>query len=245
MHLNRPILLIVFISVASTVGAQTSKTPVPPTLSCGSLAQSSTVIAVSDSPGFPDQRHDSSAAPFPLSEGITKLPSLSSDYTNNGGGGAQLMNVFAQCQHGPSAVTNASLQVSISGTLWARAGHCCSGRNPGGVVNFGPAWTSSFVLPGTMGTNTWNIKLSYFISKSGVNAKCTWDLDARKQFPLSLSSNSTIQALSISPGTHIMSVVCRADDFNVDARPGNVGWENQSSATDSIKMSWTVVKSVN
>lgn len=243
MTVERPILVIVFVAAACTVGAQTSKAPVPPTLPCGSLAQNSTVIAVSDSPSFPDQRHDSSAAQLPLTTGITAIPSLSSDYTNNGGGDARLFNVFAQCQPGFAAITNATLQVSIFATLWARAGHCCSGRNPGGVVNFAPVWTSSFVLPGTTGTDTWNIRLSYSISKSGVHATCFWNLDTSKQFRLSLSSNSIAQALSISPGTHIMSVVCRADDFNIDARPGNVGWDNQSSATDSIKMAWTVVES--
>lgn len=240
--LERFFTIAFFITGISVAGAQNLKSPVPPTLPCGSLNENGLVIAVSDVPSsFPDQRHDSSAA-VALSEGTTTLPSLESDYTNNGGGHAKLSNASAQCQHGAQHTTAAALQLRISADLWAKAGHCCPGSNPGGVVNFSPAWISNFTLPGTLGTDTWNIQLAYSITKSGISPRCDWIIDAMKQIPLSLSSNSIANDLSIAPGTHTMSVFCTAENYHVDARPGG-GWDHESSATDSVQMSWTVVKS--
>lgn len=236
---NRYPLLFAVIAAVFTAGAQNAKTPVPPTLPCGSVTENGLVIATSDVPSsFPDKRYQS-VAPNTLAEGMTALPALASDYPYNGDGHAKLYNVSAQCQPNSIGVTNAALQIDITASLWAKAGHCCGGFNPGGVVNFSPVWTSIFTFPGT---DTWKIQLKYYVVKSGVNPRCQWSIDGNQQFQLSLSTNSTVQALGIKPGTHVMSVACTANDYHVDARPGNGGWNHQVSATDSIQLNWTVIE---
>ena len=236
-----PVLLLVVAS-ASMTQAQSSKVPVPPTLPCGSLSEHGVVIATSDVPqSFPDKRYTSDDA-HPLSDGVTNLPPLASSYPFNGGGHADLQDVTANCQQILSQVTVAEISVHVNAKLSAHAGHCCSGFNPGGVVNFSPEWASTFVLPGTPASNRWNIQLAFSVAKIGAHARCQWLMDGIKQADLPISTGSKASALSVLPGNHTMDISCTADDFHVDARPGNVGWEHDASGQDSISLTWVVVK---
>jgi hypothetical protein len=222
--------------IFNIAGSPDAKLP-PPTMPCGTINENSFAIAVSDDPGRADKRFDAKSD-VTLVDGQTAMPGLFSEYTNNGGGQAKLGNASVNCSQINSQKTIASKSIAIRADLWAKAGHCCSGRNPGGVVNFSPEWTSTFQLPGAIGHNRWTVRLDSSVVKSGSKARCEWSLNGVKQSDLSASGNST-NSVAVAPGSHAVKVSCTADDFHVDARPGG-GWDHEASAKDTVNLVWTL-----